>query len=118
MVQLQSHVDAAQFAPHHRSQRGDDEGVIEQAPSLRCYPRDDDEFATDVVAASLTAGLRLDAVRDILRDKYPSVRIAAQAVLAIRPDEGPVWYCYRDGSLMGRGTLPDVPRSPADRAEA
>jgi len=93
----------------HRSQRGDDEGVIEQAPSLRCYPRDDDEFATDVAAACRTAGPRLDDVRDSLRDKYPSLRIAVQSALAVRPDEGPVWYCYRDGSPMGGGAGAPVP---------
>jgi hypothetical protein len=76
--------------------------VIDVVPSLRCYPKDDDEFAADLTAAIRSVGLSVDAVRDALRQKYPSLRIAARAALASEPDEGPVWYCYRDGSLIGR----------------
>jgi hypothetical protein len=77
--------------------------MIELVPSLRCYPKDDEEFAADLAAAIQTVGLSVDDVRDALRQKYPSLRIAARASLAAQPDEGPVWYCYRDGSLVGRG---------------
>jgi hypothetical protein len=75
--------------------------VIDLVPSLRCYPKDDDEFTADLTTALQSVGVSVDGVREALRQKYPSLRIAARAALASQPDEGPVWYCYRDGSLVG-----------------
>jgi hypothetical protein len=73
--------------------------VIEGA-SVRCYPRDDAEFAADVTAALASEGPDRDAVINSLKVKYPQVRIFVRDSLASMRGEPEVWYCYREGRLV------------------
>jgi len=73
--------------------------VIEGA-SVRCYPRDDSEFAADVTAALGAEGPDRNAVINSLKLKYPHVRIVVRDSLASIRGEPEVWYCYREGRLV------------------
>jgi hypothetical protein len=68
-------------------------------PTLRHYPKDDPEFATDVSDAVEVEEGDVEAVLQRLRMKYSAVRIAERNPLA-NDGGGPVWYCYRDGKLI------------------
>jgi len=71
--------------------------------TLRCYPRDDEQFRADVVRAisecrgkvwshSELAG----AVQTMLRSRWPRAFVSAQNPLAWC-EAVDIWYCYRDG---------------------
>ena len=95
-----------------RARRGQDISET-MAPSwspvvdIRSFPRDDEEFRADVVAA-IVAGrgqldlvlLLLDEVQAELRAQYPLVTIHAQSTLAVFPGSHPVIYAYRDGRVI------------------
>jgi hypothetical protein len=68
-------------------------------PTLRTYPKDDGEFASDVQDAIVTEHGDVDEVIIRLRTKYPAARIAVRNPLA-RVEGEDVWYCYRDGKVI------------------
>jgi hypothetical protein len=70
-----------------------------QPPSARCYPNSDADFAAEVGHAIVSQCADPDRVLEVLRAKYPSVRIAVRDPLA-NIEATQVWYCYRDGKLI------------------
>jgi hypothetical protein len=73
--------------------------VIEGA-SVRCYPRDDRQFAADVNAALSAGSPDEPAVIDELKSKYPHVRIVRRDSLAGMKGQADVVYAYREGRLI------------------
>ena len=72
---------------------------------LICFPRDDAAFAADVqavvdsvsAAEGLDESARLAAVVDVLRERYPAIRVRSRDPIASFEEGPPVWYVYRDG---------------------
>ena len=76
-------------------------------PTLRCYPREDEQFVADVRKAlaenrDLVSRPQhlLEEVRHRLKERYPAVRVEPRNRLASGDGLGEVWYCYRDGTLV------------------
>jgi hypothetical protein len=69
------------------------------SPSIRCFPREDTEFERDVTAEMAANRYVVELTIKALRLRYPGIRIAERASLAMIGEEW-VWYCYRDGRAV------------------
>ena len=75
---------------------------MHELPSVRTYPRTDSGFAADLTSAILATSGNADETLEILRARYPKVRISVRAAIA-GFDDGPMWYAFRDGAAVSRG---------------
>ena len=78
-------------------------------PVLRCFPKEDDLFAAvcervllEACRLKLPPRLMLEHILKSVRHQYPSARIQPRHPMAAPPDDRlRVWYCYRDGTIVG-----------------